>query len=149
MPYHGNIVNIPISQYHFKMEKQYKISTNWSPWLAVGFLLSSFFFGITPNGWLLFFLILLSFLPAIIVALALRSYVIIDNNQVKQCYDRKNGRETTSAINIVDITAIERVGKSIIFHLDKDEDITMRVSWANELVQDLLAQNPRIDFQGK
>ena len=131
------------------MEKQYKISTNWSPWLAVGFLLSSFFFGITPNGWLLFFLILLSFLPAIIVALALRSYVIIDNNQVKQCYDRKNGRETTSAINIVDITAIERVGKSIIFHLDKDEDITMRVSWANELVQDLLAQNPRIDFQGK
>jgi hypothetical protein len=101
------------------------------------------------NGWLLFFLILMSFLPAIIVALALRSYVVIDNNQVKQCYDRKNGPETALAINVVDITAIERVGKSIIFHLDRDEDVTMRVSYANELVQDLLNRNPRIEFQGK
>ena len=131
------------------MDKQYKISTNWSPWLGLSFLLSTLFFGIVSNGWLLFFLIVLSFLPAIIVALALRSYVIIDNNQVKQCYDRKNGRETTLSINIVDITAIERVGKSIVFHLDREEDITMRVSWANELVQDLLNRNPRIEFQGK
>ena len=131
------------------MDKQYKISTNWSPWLGLGFLLSTFFFGIVSNGWLLFFLILLGFLPAILVALALRSYIIIDNNQVKHCYDRKNGRQTDSVINIVDITAVERVGKSIIFHLDKDDDITVRVSLANELVQDLLARNPRIEFQGK
>ena len=131
------------------MDKQYKISTNWSPWLGLGFLLTTFFFGIVSNGWLLFFLIVLSFLPAILVALALRSYIIIDNNQVKHCYDRKNGPETDSAINIVDITAIERVGKSIIFHLDKDEDVTMRVSGANELVQELLNRNPRIEFQGK
>lgn len=131
------------------MDKQYKISTNWSPWLALGFLLSTFFFGFVSNGWLLFFLIVLSFSPAILVALALRSYVIVDNNQVKHCYDRKNGRQTDSAINIVDITAIERVGKSIIFHLDNDNDVTMRVSRANELVQDLVARNPRIEFQGK
>lgn len=131
------------------MDKQYNISTNWSPWLALGFLLSTFFFGIVSNGWLLFFLIVLSFLPAIIVALALRSYVIIDNNQVKQCYDRKNGRKTTLYVNIVDITAIERVGKSIIFHLDNDDDVTMRVSRANALVQDLVARNSRIEFQGK
>ena len=131
------------------MDKQYKISTNWSPWLGFGFLLSTLFFGIVSNGWLLFFLIVLSFLPAIIVALALRSYLIIDNNQVKHCYDRKNGPETDSAINIVDITGIERVGKSVIFHLDNADDVTMRVSWANELVQDLLNRNPRIEFQGK
>ena len=131
------------------MEKQYQLSTNWSPWLALGFLLSTFFFGIVSNGWFLFLLILVSFLPAIIVALALRGYVVLDNNQIKTCYDRRNGRETTSALNIIDITSIERVGKSVIFHLDNDEDVTMRVSWANQLVQDIVAQNPRIEYDKK
>jgi hypothetical protein len=131
------------------MEKQYQLSTNWSPWLALGFLLSTFFFGIVSNGWVLFSLILVSFLPAIIVALALRGYIVLDNNQIKTCYDRRNGRETTSALNIVDITSIERVGKSVIFHLDNDEDVTMRVSWANQLVQDIVAQNPRIEYDKK
>ena len=128
------------------MEKQYQLSTNWSPWLALGFLLSTVFFGVVSNSWLLFLLILLSFLPAIIVALALRGYIILDNNQIKTCYDRRNGRETTSALNIADITSIERVGKSVVFHLDNDEDVTMRVSWANQLVQDIVAQNPRIEY---
>jgi hypothetical protein len=128
------------------MKKQYQLSTNWAPWLALGFLLSTFFFGIVSNGWLLFLLILVSFLPAIIVALALRGYIILDNNQIKTCYDRRNGRETTSAVNIADITSIKRVGKSVIFHLDNDEDVTMRVSWANQLVQDIIAQNPRIEY---
>ncbi len=131
------------------MEKQYKLSTNWAPWLALGFLLSTFFFGIISNGWLLFSAILLSFSPAIIVALALRGYVILDNNQIKTCYDRRNGRETTSAINIADVTGIERVGKSLIFHLDDDEDVTMRVSWANQLLEAIAAQNPRIDVPTK
>ena len=131
------------------MEKQYQLSTNWSPWLALGFLLSTFFFGIVSNGWFLFLLILVSFLPAIIVALALRGYVVLDNNQIKTCYDRRGGRETTSALNISDITSIERVGKSVIFHLDNDEDVTMRVSWANQLVQDIVAQNPRIEYDKK
>jgi hypothetical protein len=131
------------------MEKQYKISTNWAPWLALGFLLSTVFFGIVSNGWLLFLLIFLSFLPAIIVGLALRGYVILDNNQVKLCYDRRSGRQTTSTINIADITSIERIGKSLIFHLDNDEDIKMRVSWANQLVQDIAAQNPRIEIPKK
>jgi hypothetical protein len=131
------------------MEKQYKISTNWSPWLGLGFMLSTLFFGIISNGWLLFFSIVLSFLPAIVVALALRGYVVLDNNQIKLCYDRKGGRETTSVINIVDITVIERIGKSIVFHLDNDDEVAMRVSWANQLVQDILAQNPRIEYQGK
>jgi hypothetical protein len=131
------------------MEKKYKISTNWSPWLGLGFLLSSFFFGLVSNGWLLFLLILLSFLPAIVVKLALSGYVILDNNQIKTCYDRRSGRQTTDALNIADITAVERIGKSVIFHLDNDQDVTMRVSWANELVQDIIAQNPRIELQKK
>jgi hypothetical protein len=128
------------------MEKQYQLSTNWSPWLALGFLLSTFFFGIVSNGWLLFLLILVSFLPAIIIALALRGYIVLENNQIKTCYDRRDGRETTSALNIADITAIERVGKSVVFHLDNDEHVTMRVSWANQLVKDIIAQNPRIEY---
>lgn len=128
------------------MVKQYKLSTNWLPWLAIGFLLSTFFFGFISDGWLLFFLIFLSFLPAIVVALALRGYVILENSQIKICYDRRKGPEATSAINISDINSIGRVGKSIIFHLDNDEDIALRVSWANELVEEILTQYPRIEL---
>ena len=131
------------------MEKQYKLSTNWLPWLGFGFLLSTIFFGFVSNGWLLLLLILLSFMPAIVVALALQGYVLLDNNQIKICYDRQNGRETTSALNISDITSIDRVGKSIVFYLDNDEDVTMRVSWANLLVQEIIAQNPRIEYAKK
>jgi hypothetical protein len=128
------------------MEKQYKLSTNWLPWLALGFLLSTFFFGVISNSFLLVFAIVLSFLPAIIVSISLRGYLVIENNQIKTCYDRKNGRQTTSALNITDITSIERVGKSIIFHLDSEEDVTMRVSWANQLAEEIVAQNPRIEY---
>ena len=128
------------------MEKKYKLSTNWLPWLAIGFLLSTFFFGVISDGWLLFFLIFLSFLPSIVVALALRGYVILENNQIKTCYDRKNGPEMTSAINISDVNSIEKMGKSIIFHLDNDEDVALRVSWANELVEEITTQYPRIEW---
>jgi hypothetical protein len=131
------------------MEKQYKLSTNWLPWLGFGFLLSTVFFGFVSNGWVLFLLILLSFMPAIVVALALKGYVLMENNQLKVCYDRRSGRETTSALNIVDITSIERVGKSLVFHLDNGEEETMRVSWANLLVQEILEQNPRIEYDKK
>jgi hypothetical protein len=131
------------------MEKQYKLSTNWLPWLGFGFLLSTIFFGFVSNGWLLFVLILLSFMPAIVVALALNGYVVLDNNQIKICYDRQNGREMTAALNIADITSIERVGKSIVFHLDNGEEETLRVSWANLLVQDIVEQNPRIQYEKK
>ncbi len=128
------------------MVKQYKLSTNWSPWLALGFVLSSFFFGFISNGWLLFLGIFVSFLPAIIVALNLRGYVVMENNQLKTCYERQNGRQTTAALNLADVTSIDRVGKSIVFHLDNEEAVTMRVSWANELAQDIVAQNPRIEY---
>ncbi|MDZ7878141.1 MAG: hypothetical protein U5L45_10750 [Saprospiraceae bacterium] len=101
------------------------------------------------NGWLLFLLILLSFMPAIVVALALRGYVLLENNQIKICYDRQKGREVTYALNISDITSIERVGKSIVFHLDNNEDVTMRVSWANLLTLSIVEQNPRIEYEKK
>lgn len=129
------------------MEKQYKMSTNWSPWLAIGFLLSTLFFGIVSNGWLLFFLIVLSFLPAIIVGLALSSYLMLENNQIKFCYDRKNSPQIDSALNIVDITAIQRIGKSVIFQLDDNTDVTVRVRDAKDLVERVLQQNPRIELQ--
>jgi hypothetical protein len=131
------------------MEKQYKLSTNWLPWLGFGFLLSTVLFGLVSNGWLLLLLILLSFMPAIVVAMALQGYVLIENNQLKICYDRQSGRETTSALNIVDIASIERVGKSLVFHLDNGEDETLRVSWANLLVLEILEQNPRIEYDKK
>jgi hypothetical protein len=126
------------------MEKRYYTSTNWAPWLGLGFLLSSIFLGFVSNGWLSAFLVFLSFLPAIVVALTLRGYFLIENNQIKFCYDRKKGRQTNFAISIVDVTHVQRIGRSVAITFDTDEEVTKRVYEADKFVEEIMQRNPRI-----
>lgn len=126
------------------MEKRYYTSTNWGPWLGFGFVFSIIIFGFISNGWLLAVLIFLSFLPAIAIALTLKSYFLVENNQIKYCYDRKKGRETDFAISLVDVTGIQRVGKSVAISFDNEDCIIKRVHEADVFVQDILQRNPRI-----
>ena len=123
------------------MEKRYYTSTNWGPWLGFGFLLSSLCFSLVSNNWLLVVLILLCFLPAIVVAFTLNGYFLIENNQLKYCYDRKAGRETAMAISLTDVVSIKRVGKSVSIAFDNEEGIIKRIHKADLFVQDIEQRN--------
>ena len=127
------------------MDTKFYTSTNWAPWLGLGFVLSSIFFGVVSNNWLLSFLVFLSFLPAIVVAFTLRGYYLVDNLQVKYCYDRKNGRQTSFSIPISDITEVKRVGKTVVFHYDRGEVYNTRIHEAEAFVAALLKYNPKIN----
>ena len=127
------------------MDTKFYTSTNWAPWLGLGFVLSSIFFGTVSNNWLLSFLVFLSFLPAIIVAFTLRGYYLVDNLQVKYCYDRKNGRKTSFSIPISDITQVKRVGKTVVLHYDRGEVYNTRIHQADAFVAALLKYNPKIN----
>jgi hypothetical protein len=128
------------------MEKRYYTSTNWAPWLGFAFAVSPFFLAFVSNGWLLAFLIFLSFLPAIAVGLTLRGYFLLENNQIKYCYDRKNGRETDIAISLIDVTQIHRVGKSVAISFDRDDNITKRIHDTEAFIKDIMERNPRIEL---
>ena len=127
------------------MDTKFYTSTNWAPWLGLGFVLSSIFFGVVSNNWWLSFFVFLSFLPAIIVAFTLRGYYLVDNLQVKYCYDRKSGRQTSFSIPISDITQVKRVGKTVVLHYDRGEVYNTRVHQAEAFVSALLKYNPKIN----
>ena len=127
------------------MDTKFYTSTNWAPWLGLGFVLSSIFFGVVSNNWWLSFFVFLSFLPAIIVAFTLRGYYLVDNLQVKYCYDRKYGRQTSFSIPISDITQVKRVGKTVVFHYDRGEVYNTRIHQAEAFVAALLKFNPKIN----
>ena len=127
------------------MDTKFYTSTNWAPWLGLGFVLSSIFFGVVSNNWWLSFLVFLSFLPAIVVAFTLRGYYLVDNLQVKYCYDRKKGRQTSFSIPISDITEVKRVGKTVVLHYDRGEVYNTRVHEAEAFVAALLKYNPKIN----
>lgn len=128
------------------MEKRYYTSTNWAPWLGFAFAVSPFFLAFVSNGWLLAFLVFLSFLPAIAVSLTLRGYFLLENNQIKYCYDRKKGRETDIAISLIDVTQIHRVGKSVAISFDRDDEITKRIHDTEAFIKDIMTLNPRIEL---
>ena len=128
------------------MEKRFYTSTNWLPWLGLGFVLSTIALGIVSNGWILLTCIVLSFLPAATVALALRGYFIIENNQLNFRYARRNRERTQFAIGLVDITTVRRVGKSVNISFDKNDDIAVRIHEAEAFVNVLQQQNPRIEL---
>ena len=128
------------------MEKRYYTSTNWAPWLGLGFALSPLVLTFVSLGWLLFVLLFLSFLPAIVVALTLRGYFLLENNQIKYCYDRKSGRDTDIAISLVDITRIKRVGKSVEISFDRDDNITKRIHESEAFIKEIMERNPRIEL---
>ncbi len=128
------------------MENKFYTSTNWAPWLGLGFLLSFIFFGTIGDAWLMILLAILSFLPALIVRLTLRGYFLVDNFQVKYCYDRKNGRGTSFSMPISDIHEVKRVGKSILIHHDGGKKLHTRVHQSEAFVNLLLKYNPRINL---
>ena len=125
------------------MNKIYPISTNWAPWVGIGFVLSTIFFGIV-NGIVLTILVILSFLPAIVVALNLQGFYTIDNNQIQFFPNKNRVKKPISVLNIADVTHIEQVGKSLVFHVKELENITTRVKNAQLFVQDIVKQNPLI-----
>jgi hypothetical protein len=126
------------------MEKKYDTSTNWAPWLGISFLLSTIFFGIVSNGWVLTALLLLSFLPSLIVALTLRGYFIIENNQLKYFYKRRKERKARFVINMMDIKEIRRVGKSVFINYGNENQFIRRVHDSEKLVKDILQRNSNI-----
>ncbi len=128
------------------MEKRYYTSTNWAPWFGFAFAVSPFFLAFVSNGWLLAVLIFLSFLPALAVGLTLRGYFLLENNQIKYCYDRKGGRDTDIAISLIDVNRIQRVGKSVAISFDRDVEITKRIHDTETFIKDILAKNPRIEL---
>jgi hypothetical protein len=128
------------------MEKKFYTSTNWAPWLGVGFAFSTLFFGMISHTGLLAFLVFLSFLPALVVALTLRGYFLLEDYQIKFCYDRPRGRETAYAISLADILQVHRVGKSVSIRFDKNDEINTRLSQAETFVQEIAQKNPRIEI---
>ena len=128
------------------MEKRYYTSTNWAPWLGLGFALSPLVLTFVSLGWILFLLLFLSFLPAIVVALTLRGYFLLENNQIKYCYNHKNESHPDFAISLMDITRIKRVGKSVEISFDREETITKRIHDTEAFIQDIMERNPRIEL---
>lgn len=128
------------------MENKFYTSTNWAPWLGLGFLLSMLIFGTVSSVWLMCVLVILSFLPALIVRLTLKGYFVVDNFQVKYCYDRKNGRGTSFSIPMSDIQEVKRVGKSTLIQYDRGKTLHTRVHESEAFVNLLLKYNPRINL---
>jgi hypothetical protein len=126
------------------MENKFYTSTNWAPWLGLGFLLSTIFFGTINDTWLMVLLVILSFLPALMVKLTLKGYFLVNNFQVKYCYDRQHERSVSFSIPIVDIISVKRIGKSVLINHTVDKTSYTRVHEAETFVNLLLKYNPRI-----
>jgi hypothetical protein len=129
------------------MDTKFYTSTNWAPWLGAGFILSTLFFGIISDMWILSGMVALSFLPALIVRLTLGGYFWVDNLDVKYCYDRKSGRFTSFSIPLNDITAVKRIGKSVVIYYDRGESYSSRIHQSEAFVAALLKFNPKIELQ--
>jgi hypothetical protein len=127
------------------MKIKYYTSTNWAPWLGFAFLLSTFFFSTISNNFLMLGLILLSFLPAAVVYLTLRGYFVVDNFQIKYCYEYKTGATTSFSIPLSDIKTIEQKGKAVAIYTERGETYYNRVHDAPTFVDAILKYNPRIE----
>jgi hypothetical protein len=129
------------------MDTKFYTSTNWAPWLGAGFILSTIFFGLISDVWLLSFLVALSFLPALIVWLTLGGYFLVDNLELKYCYDRKSGQTTSFSIPLNDITAVKYIGKSVVIYYDKNDSYSSRIHQSAAFVAALLKFNPKIEVK--
>lgn len=126
------------------MEKKYETSTNWAPWLGIGFLLSLFFFGNIDKIYWLLILLFVGFLPALVVALTLRGYFVVDNNQLKFYYKRRSEKKARFTVSIFDVHEIRQVGKSVFIYYGKNEQFIRRVHNAEAFVREVRQRNPNI-----
>ena len=128
--------------------KKFYTTTNWTPWLAIGIFLSSFFFSIVSNPWILVALIFLCFLPALIVAFALRTYFLIEDNRLFLYYDRPPNSfgelEEVLSVNLEDIEVVRQIGKSVVMKFNTGETIARRIKAAKEFVTILTENNSSI-----
>ena len=128
------------------MNTKFYTSTNWLPWMIIGVILSSIFLGFISDIWLQVLLVVLSFFPMIVVRLTLQGYFIVDNFELRYCYDRKKGRQTSFSLPISDISDVKRVGKSVVIHYDKGEVYSSRVHESEAFVHELTKYNPKIEI---
>jgi predicted membrane protein len=126
------------------MEKKFYTSTNWLPWLGGGFLLSIFLFSYISNWYLLIFLLILAFLPAIAIRLTLKGYFIIEGNKVKLCYDHKDKKEISTEISLLQISEVRQVGKSVVIYYGSGNEISARIHEAKDFVELMMKYNPQI-----
>jgi predicted membrane protein len=126
------------------MEKKFYTSTNWLPWLGGGFLLSIFLFSYISNWYLLVFLLILVFLPAIAVRLTLKSYFFIEGNKVKLYYDRKEKKDVSVEIPLLQISEVRRVGKSVVIYYGSGNEMSSRIHEAKDFVELMMKYNPQI-----
>ena len=130
------------------MNKKFYTTTNWTPWLAIGIFLSSFFFSIVSNPWILIMLIFLCFLPALIVAFALKTYFFIQDNKLFLYYDRPPNSfdelKEELSFNLEDIEGIRQIGKSVVMKLNTGETVARRIKEAKEFVTILTENNSSI-----
>jgi hypothetical protein len=129
------------------MENKFYTSTNWAPWLGLGFLLSTIFFSSISETWLMIALVIFSFLPAFIVRLTLRGYYQMDNFLLRYAYDRKEGRKVSFSIPMMDIQSVKKAGKSLQITHTKNIVLNTRVHDAETFVGLLLKYNPRIKLE--
>lgn len=127
------------------MDTKFYTSTNWAPWLGLGFGLSIFFLGIVSDTWTLALLVFLSFLPSLIVAFTLRGYYLVDNIQVKYCYDRWKSTRLSFSIPITEIKGIKRIGKTVVIYYSKEGVYNTRIHESEAFVAALLKYNPSIN----
>lgn len=127
------------------MDKKFYTTTNWSPWLGLGIILSPILFRNIDTWWLKIVLLFLCFFPAIVVALTLRGYFLIEGNKIKLCYDRKQGRKTSFEIPLLQVHRVERIGKSVIIHYGADKTCSRRLKEADEFINRLKKFNPQVE----
>jgi hypothetical protein len=126
------------------MEKKFYTSTNWLPWLGGGFLLSIFLFSYISNWFLLVFLLILSFLPALAVRLTLKGYFIIEGNKVKLCYDHNEKKDISVEIPLLQVSEVRRVGKSVVIYYGSGNEMSSRIHEAKNFVELMMKYNPQI-----
>jgi hypothetical protein len=131
------------------MEKKFYTSTNWLPWLGGGFLLSIFLFSYISNWFLLVFLLILTFLPALAVRLTLKGYFVIEGNKVKLCYDHKDKKSISTEIPLLQISEVRRVGKSVVIYYGSGNECSSRIHEAKDFVELMLKYNPQIKMLDK
>jgi hypothetical protein len=131
------------------MEKKFYTSTNWLPWLGGGFLLSIFLFSYISNWYLLVFLLILAFLPAIAVRLTLKSYFLIEGNKVKLCYDRNEKKDISVEIPLLQVSEVRRVGKSVVIYYGSGNEMSSRIHEAKDFVELMMKYNPQIKLSNE
>ena len=127
------------------MNEKFYHSINWGPWLGAAFLLSGFFFSTISNNYLLFFLIALSFTPAVAVMLLLRRYSIFTPEQtLTDYYQRATGDKMIETIDLSETQTARWIGKSVILTQTDGTTKAQRFKKSEEFIEQLRLSSPNI-----